>query len=185
MVNYLGMPSPPTEERDITLGQYMYIWSKLEFQLLLLFHLLSDTTMEIAGIIFSTGFQCPILVSMFKALGKIRLLDSEYQKLTGLCRRYSRANEKRNRIVHGSWIREANSSSPMHYQWTRIYLPINSIIANEIFNKINQEVRRKYRFTIPQLKEATEQLNSLINDVQDLNHLLMARLEPDFHDGGE
>lgn len=175
----LYIPAPPTEDRDIALGQFMHTWSKLEFKLLLLFHTLTDITLEIANIIFATGFQCSSLIDMFLALGKLRLLDSECAQLKSLCRRYSRANAKRNKIVHGSWEREYDSLNPNKNQWIRIYFTSDPDFDEQI--KHNQQIRSTHRYTIQQLISTTEQLKSLVDDFGQFDGLIMRRLDPLLH----
>lgn len=149
----------PTDERDIALGQFMQEWAELETQLLLLFYTLIGTPIQIAEAIFLTGFQSMNLVELFIALGQIRLPQPEQQKLKRLCKRYREAAAKRNKIVHGSWYPTDESC-----EWARIYIPINQNTRKQIYDKSNQKIRSKYRFTIKELQTATEHISKLSFD---------------------
>ncbi len=173
------VPPPPSDDRDIALGQFMYEWGKLEMQLLLLFHILTGTTLQIASTIFSTGFQSVNLADLFIALGQIRLVEQEQQKLKNLCKRYRNAAGKRNKIVHGTWYIEPDPDSPKLSQWTRIYSPTNPTIQEKIFNKHNQKVRSTYRYTLPQLQTASNQIKTLSSDMHEFSGLIWHQLYPD------
>ncbi|MFZ0052383.1 MAG: hypothetical protein WAK96_11470, partial [Desulfobaccales bacterium] len=158
---------------------FMHEWSILEMQLLFLFDTLIGTPMDIARIIFASGFQTPNLIDLFIALGQIRLLKEEQHKLNSLCKRYSKFAGKRNKIVHGSWYTESHSNSPSALQWTRIYSPVSLITQAEIFNKRNQKMRSRYRFTIKQLQIARNQISILTSDIRQFTGLIMNRLYPE------
>lgn len=172
------VPPPPTDDRDIALGQFMHLWSKLEMQLLLTFHTLTGTTVEIAHTIFLTGFQSQTLIEVFKALGQMILLKSEQENLNSLCKRYSKAVAKRNKIVHGTWFLEAISDGSNIGQWVRVFAPINPILQKQIFDKFNQKARRNYRFTIPQLIQTCKDMKTLIKDMGQFNGIIINRIDP-------
>ena len=178
VINWL--PSiPASNDRDIALGQFMSAWGYLEMQLMVIFYLLIGTPYEIAYKIFNTGFQSSTLVDLLKALGQTRLIESEQQQLNSLCRRYSNAALKRNKIVHGNWVLETNPKDSFPTQWVRVCIPINPTLQKQIDDKFNQKTRRKYRFTIEQLLECCENINSLSNDMKIIGGMIMGRLYPD------
>lgn len=172
-------PTPPTDDRDIALGQFMSAWGYLERQLLFIFHILIGKTFEIAFTIFLTGFRSSTLSDLLKALGQIQLRESEQKQLKNLCKRYTDAAERRNRIVHGDWILERNPSGSFPTQWVRLYFPINPSLQKQIHNKFNQKTQRKYRFTIDQLLKCREDIEALTNDMRNFGGMIMNRLYPE------
>lgn len=181
MTNFLAsllVPQPSSDDRDIALGQFMYEWGNLEMQLFFLFYMLIGTTFEIANTIFLTGFQSSVLSELLKSLGEIRLLKPEKEQLKSLCKRYIKAAQKRNKIVHGIWRIETNPDDSSLTEWVRIYDPINPTLQEQVADKFNQKACSNYRFTIKQLLIATENVKTLAHDIQSF-YFAIIRLYPD------
>lgn len=172
------IPPPPTTDRDIALGRYMSEWGNLEFKISILFYILIGTDVEIASILFSVGFQAKTLIDLLKAFGQSILLESEQKELKGLCKRYNELVLKRNKIVHSRWLLDSVKNDPTAAQWVRICFPIDPEVSKQIFNKSNQKIRSKYRFTIKQLITATEDVKSLTIDISQFGGIVSRRLEP-------
>ena len=168
--------TPPTDDRDIALGQFISAWGYLERELLTIFHLLIGTTFEIAFNIFLTGFRSSTLSDLLKALGQIKLQESEQKQLKNLCKEYTKAAEKRNKIVHGNWILEHNPSGSFPTKWVRLYFPID---LSSMRNQINHTIKGKYRFTIDQLLKCCEEIEALTNDMRNFGGMIMNRLYPE------
>ncbi len=170
---------PPTGDRDIALGQFMSEWGNLEMQLLTILYLLIGTKFKIAYTIFLTGFQSSTLSELLKALGEIRLLQPEQQELNSLCRRYSKAARRRNKIVHRDWRIETDSGDSAPTKWIRVCTPINPTLQTQILDKFNQKAHSNYRFTIKQLLTACEDVKTLSYHIQRFCFAIMPRLYPD------
>jgi hypothetical protein len=177
-INSWFVAPPPTDERDIVLGQFMAEWADLETQLILILNILIGTKLEIAYTIFKTGFQSNTLSELFKALGEIRLTKSEQQELKSLCKRYTKAATKRNRIVHGIWITDANPTDSTISDWVRICAPVSPGLQKQIHNKFNQKAYTNYRFTLKQILTSCEDIKSLSRDMGHFSGAIMNRLYP-------
>lgn len=173
MVNIFDLP---TNDRDITLGQFMDAWSSLENKLFIFFWKLIGTNFYIARAIFSTGIQTTNLSELLISIAPFRLTDLEQKTLKTLCKRYRSAAQKRNRIVHGVWYIETKADNS---QWVRIYSPINYQLRDEIYNPQNQKIRSAYRFTIRQLTEVVNQIKTLHKDFNNLISPFLDRLDPE------
>jgi hypothetical protein len=167
---------PPIDDRDITMGQFMDVWSALENKLFLFFWKLIGTNFYIARAIFSTGIQTTNLSELLISISPFRLTDSEQKTLKTLCKRYRSAAQKRNKIVHGVWYIETKADKS---QWARIYSPINYQLRDEIHNPQNQKIHSAYRFTVRQLKEVVKQIKILHTDFNNLIFSFMDRLDID------
>jgi len=152
----------------------MYEWGELERQLLYLFHILTNTKWAIARIIFSIGFRAPSLSKIFRAIGKLRLKESEQITLKELCKNYTTIAERRNKIVHGLWDIEHDKNNTLG-QWTRIYYPTDPEKEKRIFDKFDQIDRIKYRHTIKQLQTASSEVHSLTNEMADFTRSIIKK----------
>lgn len=169
---------PPTDDRDITMGQYIDAWSSLEDKLFVLFFKLTKTNYDIARAIYATGIQAKNLAALLITIAPYRLTKSEQKNLKPLCKNFSTLALKRNKIIHSVWQIETKGNN---YQWVRMYSPISNedwaeTLKHTPRNPHNQSVRKTNRFTIYQLAEAVKEIETLHKDFHNFIRSLIDRL---------
>jgi len=161
------------------MGQYMDAWSSLEEKIFILFWKLTTPNHDIARAIYATGIQAKNLTELLITIAPFRLTKLEQKKLKPLCKDFSTAARRRNKIIHSVWLIETKGDNS---QWVRMYSPISNEDWAETLNPHNprnprnQSVRKINRFTIHQLAEAVKETEKLHEEFDKLIIPLIDRL---------
>lgn len=177
---------PPTDERDRIFGAMMDAWSSLEGLLRMLFWILLGSPMNVAFVLFASGFEIGRLREVLIGMGRFRLTEDEQKALENLCERLGRQAKWRNRIVHGSWthlvtIKDGPSqgTSLVIEEWMRVYKPTDPHIEQKLLKEpANQKVQADYHFKLPRIVQITADIHKLREDFSQFYESVMKRLYP-------
>jgi hypothetical protein len=109
-------------------------------------------------------------IDLLDGLGR-RKLDKLYSDgLTNLTERLGRLNTKRNILVHGEWVLEANilakqGEAFLACQFLRQVTPLDPEEDNAMANPRNQRERVRYCFTIKRIDGTTRDTDALNIDI--------------------
>lgn len=163
----LLIPDLPTTDRDRILGTYMNGVSQLEAALQGLLWKLMHTDLPTTRCVFTMlGFRQ--LDDLLPALGRIALTDDDHKKLTSLCRRLRKTAIKRNRIVHGSWLKELSVGSDCGKPnvekaiWARSFTPTDPQTESRIHS--DPKIKAKYYFSLDDIQQITKDTRALTVD---------------------
>ena len=155
---------PPTEERDVALGQYMDAWSRLETILLELLRELLHTD-DAATVAVGATLGARQLKDLLNALAALRMRPEGTQKMARLCNRFSGLNTKRNHIIHGRWAVVVHLRTDGNtVAWVRSYTPVDPALAMAGGDYTKPKIGDHFAFTIKQLRGAQAHVSALMGD---------------------
>jgi hypothetical protein len=159
----------------------MRAWDLVNIELLPLLSKLLGTHQTATLILLSAGINQPTLKSIFEALAGLRLGAGDQKALGSLLLRWSRATQKRNRIVHGQWtldieiIPEESGGYRTKSAWIRFYPPTDPALMEETFGTKNPKVRSKHVFLLAAITQAASDLNRLASNLEKFHHRIRPR----------
>jgi hypothetical protein len=144
-------------------------WSLLESTLEYLLSKLLGIQLIEAGLAFQKlGMRNAI--ELLNGLAKRKLLEADALALTALTERLGRLNSRRNVLVHGHWIYEANvvvrgGQAVLLCQFLRAVTPADPVADKAAANPRNQKDRTKYCFTLKRIDSTTRETDTLNGDL--------------------
>jgi hypothetical protein len=170
IIAYPGPDSPVMSPISLTheklIGRITTQWAALEA-------CMGGAVMELLKVDFDAGrfviarMDATALLRLLRDLGKLRLPETEFHKLSNICDRIDIRREDRNLIIHGTWGRVDGGSIP-HAASLRIKPDDPNTIVSETFPT---ERLRSIIFEI-------QSLRSELVDLLKLEELLEKRREP-------
>lgn len=143
----------------------MNAWSQLESTLSYLLSKLLRIDWREADLTFGRlGMKGAI--DLLDAVGLRKLDDADSKALTALTERLSKLNTKRNILVHGHWVLEANTfvkgnDAILITQFLREITPVDPEEAKAMGNPRNQKERVRYAFTLKRIDAAARDTDTL------------------------
>jgi hypothetical protein len=178
----LDIVVPQDPARHEALGRFMDAWSALESTLAMLLSTISGSDLADAFLIFpKLGAKNAFDLLEGFALRKLHL-DSA-KKLAAYLDRAGKLNSKRNILVHGHWVLEANVFSRrdeafLITQFLREIIPTDPEDAKAMANPRNQKQRVRYAFTIKRINGTTRDIESLNREICDFTQTIKFRELP-------
>jgi hypothetical protein len=162
---------PQDPSRHEKLGRFLESWGALESTLTILLTYLTGLKLSPAELIF-TRLGTKNALDLLDALGRRRLDEDCANALTTLMERTSKLNTKRNILVHGDWVLEANvlvkrGEAILVTQFLRETMPIDPAHEKAMGNPRNQKERVRYCFTLKRIDAATRDTDTLCKDISD------------------
>lgn len=147
----LDIVVPTDDFRHTALGLFMDSWSLLESQLHFLMSKLLGVDLASTGAVMAT-LGIKQIIDLMIGLGKIKLVRDDAEALVNLTERLSKLNTKRNTLVHGHWVLEANvmvksGEAVLRTQFLRELTPLDPKEAQALANPRNQKQRMRFCFT--------------------------------------
>jgi len=165
----LDIVIPKDSMRHEKLGQFMEAWSALENTLeMFLAYLLKIDLGDAALVIPKLGTKNGL--DLLEGLGMRKLDDASATTLINLLERVGKLNTKRNILVHGRWIFEANvvvkrGEVCLITQFLREVIPTDPEQAKALGNPRNQKDRVRYCFNIKRIEATTRDTDTLNRDL--------------------
>jgi hypothetical protein len=165
---------PKDEARHTKLGFFLSAWGDLESTLAFLLKALLDISFGEA-LFLQSKMGMKNTIDFIEAIGMRKLADVDADELCRLTERLGKMNTKRNILVHGRWILEANvivrrGEAHVITQFLREIEPTDPKEAEAMSNPRNQKERVRYTFTMKRIDAAsrdTDKLNfDFINFIQ-------------------
>jgi hypothetical protein len=122
-------------------------------------------------------------IELLDGFGMRKLDEINANKLSTLLDRVRKLNSKRNILVHGHWVLEANvilrrGEAALATQFLREITPNDPKDAKAMANPRNQKERVRYSFTIKRIEGAIRDTNTLRQDISDFLGALSQREPP-------
>ncbi len=165
----LDIVVPDCPERHTALGAFMDSWSQLEQHL---HHILS----MFLGVRIELAF--PVAASMgmkqicdaLNGLALVRLSKEDAQLFVNLIERVMKLNAKRNILVHGHWILEANvinrrGEAVLVTQFLRQVDPLDPEVRHAMANPRNQKERVRYSFNLKRIAATARDTDTIKKDL--------------------
>ena len=129
-------------------------------------------------------------LDLLDALGRRKLADDSAKAVTRLLDRVGKLNTKRNILVHGEWVLEANvvvrrGDAHLLTQFLREVIPLDPADAKAMANPRNQRERVRYTFNLKRIDATTRDTNALNMDISNFTGSMKARRIPDDEIGPE
>jgi hypothetical protein len=165
----LDIVVPQDPARHEKLGRFLESWGAFESALTILLTRLTPLRLSNAELIFSK-LGTKNALDLLDALGRRTLDEDSARTLTTLIERTSRLNTKRNILVHGEWVLEANvlvrgGEAVLVTQFLREVTPLDPADEKAMANPRNQKERVRYCFTLKRIDAATRDTDILCRDV--------------------
>jgi hypothetical protein len=160
---------PQDPSRHEKLGRFMDAWGKLEAQLtFLLMHLTPLRLSDADLIVPKLGMRNAL--DLLDSLGRRKLDNDSAAVFTNLLERASKLNTKRNILVHGRWVLEANvivrrGEACLALQFLREITPVDPTHEKAMANPRNQKERVRYSFTLKRIDAVTRDTNAITVDI--------------------
>jgi hypothetical protein len=165
----LDIAVPDCPERHEKLGQFMDAWSSLESILTMLLSELALVKLDSSYLIFPK-LGTKNAIDLLDAFGRRKLDEQSADTLTSLLDRVRKLNTKRNILVHGHWVLEANvlvrrGQAILVTQFLREIIPLDPKEAEAMANPRNQKERVKYTFTLKRIDATTRDTNTINREI--------------------
>jgi hypothetical protein len=173
---------PQDPARHEKLGRFLEAWGTLESMLTFLLTGLTPLRLGDADLIFpKLGMKNAL--DLLDGLGRRKLEDDSAKTLTNLLERVSKLNSKRNILVHGSWILEANvlvrrGEAVLALQFLRQTTPTDPAQEKAMANPRNQKELVRYCFTIKRIDATTRDTNTLSIDISNFMGTMKQKILP-------
>jgi hypothetical protein len=178
----LDLVVPQEPIRHEKLGRFLEAWGALEstlaFVLKALLHIeLGEATLTLSKLGMKNSLE------LLEGLGLRKLTPDDAKTLTTLLDRVDKLNRKRNILVHGHWVLEANvmarcGEAYLAVQFLREVTPIDPEDANRMANPRNQKERVRYTFTLKRIDAATRDTDTLNNEISSFVPKMMSKPVP-------
>jgi hypothetical protein len=155
----LDIAAPEGDDRHIKLGRFMDAWSLLEGSLDRVLAVLLGMSHHDTGVILS-ALGMRQIIDLLESLAKRKLIEEDAATFVNLMDRLRRLNTKRNVLIHGHWVLEANvivrrGEAVLVTQFLRELTPLDPAQAKAIGDPRNQRERVRWAFNFKRI-EATE-----------------------------
>jgi hypothetical protein len=161
------VPQDPT--RHEKLGRFLNSWGALESTLTLLLSRLTQLDLRDSHLVLpKLGTRNAL--DLLDGLGRRKLSKESVRALTALVDRTGKLNTKRNILVHGQWVLEANvivrrGEAHLITQFLRETTPLDPEDAKALGNPRNQKERVRYTFTLKRIDAARRDTDKLNIDI--------------------
>jgi hypothetical protein len=165
----LDIVVPQDPARHEKLGRFLESWGALESSLTILLTYLTGLRLGQAELIFMR-LGTKNALDLLNALGQRKLAEDSSNALTNLLERISKMNTKRNILVHGEWVLEANvllkrGEAVLVTQFLRQTTPIDPADEKAMANPRNQKERVRYCFNLKRIDAATRDTDTVCRDI--------------------
>jgi hypothetical protein len=183
----LDIVIPDCEERHTALGMFMDSWSQLEQHLHSILSVMLGIEFRPGEAIFSTMGMKQISDAI-AGLAMRKFPDQSPERLINLTERLMKLNSKRNVLVHGHWVLEANivvkrGEAMLVTQFLRCSTPLDPKLEQAMGDPRNQKERVRYSFSIKRIHAASRDTDTLKKDFGDVINEM--GLKPVFPKRGE
>lgn len=166
---HLDVVVPASDDRHLLLGKFMDAWSRLERQLTFFVSTLLECDLRTAGHTQSSMGMRQIL-DLLTGLSQLKLTPQHCAQMTTLLERVRKQNGKRNVLVHGMWVLEANvyvkrGTPVVNSQFVRELTPVDPEKAKAISDPRNQRERVKYLFNLRRLAGTIRETEAVAIDL--------------------
>jgi hypothetical protein len=159
-------PEPSEEECDRVLGAYLRAWNQIEHALEALISKLIESNPTTGHIISASISDWRTRRELIEALAAGRLRKSDKLTVSGILDKVSRANTKRNRLVHGKWTLLINvhrdkdgAKRAVVGKWVRADWSGDFDKMREI--RSNPKVRKQHEYGVQQIANLTNSTRTL------------------------
>jgi hypothetical protein len=178
----LDIVVPQVPERHEKLGRFMNAWSALESTLA---HLLTSLT-PLDGpdaTLLAPKLGMKNMLELLEGLAHRKLEPDSVQALVKLLERVGKQNTKRNILVHGQWVLEANvlvrrGEAILAMQFLRETIPTDPEHEKAMANPRNQKERVRYSFTLKRIDAAIRDTDALNIEIEHLIPALRRKSVP-------
>jgi hypothetical protein len=161
----LDIAIPQDKSRHEKLGQFIEAWGALESTLTFLFMRLASVELSDAALIFPK-FGTKNALDLLESLGQRKLIKDSSSSLINLIDRARKLNGKRNILIHGHWVLEANVLTKrgevcLAVQFLREVIPSDPDHEKLMGNPRNQKERVRYSFTLKRIDASARDSDGL------------------------
>jgi hypothetical protein len=170
----LDIVVPQDMARHETLGHFMNAWGALESTLAMCLIHLTELKLGDAHLLFpKLGMKNAL--DLLDGLGLRKLTPECAETFTKLIERVGKLITKRNILVHGQWVFEANvivrrGEAILITQFLREVTPTDPEDAKNMANPRNQKARVRYTFTMKRIDATTRDTNELNVEILNFMH---------------
>jgi len=162
---------PKDETRHTKLGVFLSAWGDLEATLAFLMKELLRIDFGEA-LLLQSKLGMKNMIDFIEAVAMRKLINADADELCRLTDRLGKTNTKRNILVHGRWILEANvvvrgGEAHVITQFLREVEPTDPKEAEAMGNPRNQKERVRYTFTLKRIDAASRDTDKLNLDFID------------------
>lgn len=173
---------PEDPARHEKLGRFLDSWGALESALTFLLTRLTSLKLHDAGMVISK-LGTKNALDLLDGLGRRKLEEDSASRLTVLIERTSKLNTKRNILVHGDWVLEANvlvrrGEAILAIQFLREVTPLDPADEKAMANPRNQKERVRYSFTLKRIDAATRDTDILCREISHFIGSMKPRILP-------
>ena len=168
--NVIYLPDCPVSERDELMGKYISSLDKIESELsFIACSAMKQTTIFVNGVI-ALGLNINQMIDFVCSEAEERFSKEELQELQRWLARYKKLNTKRNRIIHGKWLFDADVGTKQdgtlyiaRWQWIRQYVPSTKSERNALKRNDSKAVG-KFMFSLQEIERAIREIETLVSD---------------------
>jgi hypothetical protein len=165
----LDIVVPQDTTRHEKLGLFMEAWSSLESSLDFVLERLTGIDLSDA-ILILPKLGTKNALDLLEGLALRKLIHDDARGLINLLERVGKLNTKRNILVHGRWVLEANvllrrGEAYLATQFLREVIPTDPEDAKKMADPRNQKERVKYTFTLKRIDAASRDADALNRDI--------------------
>jgi hypothetical protein len=176
----LDIVVPQDSSRHEKLGNFMEAWSALESSLDFVLQKLTGIELGDAALILSK-LGTRNALELLEGLALRKFHPDDAKRLINYLDRVSKLNSKRNILVHGRWVLEANvllrhGEAHLATQFLREVTPNDPEDANKMANPRNQKERVRYTFTLKRIDAASRDVDAVNKDI--CNFIQTVRYKP-------
>jgi hypothetical protein len=160
---------PEDAIRHEKLGRFLQAWSDLESSLDFVLEKLVGIDLDDAALIMAK-FGTKNALELLEGMALRKLFPDDAKALINLLERVGRLNTKRNILVHGRWVLEANvllrrGEAYLATQFLREVIPTDPEDANKMANPRNQKERVRYTFTLKRIDATSRDADAFNKDI--------------------
>jgi hypothetical protein len=178
----LDISIPQDPARHAKLGRFLNAWGSLESTLDMFLTYLTPLELRDATLFFpKLGMRNAI--ELLEGLNRRKLAPESADAFTNLLDRVGRLVTKRNILVHGQWVLEANvlvrrGEAFLVTQFLREVIPTNPKEAEAMGNPRNQKERVRYSFTLKRIDAATRDTDAVNIDLTKFSESMKRKTLP-------
>ena len=157
------------------LGHFLTVWDQVNHASQRLLQTLLDLHTKASYILFHSGIDQNKLRNILRAAGKLRLSETDEDKMEKLLKRWEKQSTVRNRIVHGAWRLNVEITDRLNddgiketkSEWTRFYSPLDMNNLDPLKLNKSQKLRRAHVFQFKDLEEAASTARKCARDINE------------------
>lgn len=172
----LDVVIPQDPARHEKLGRFLDAWGALETSLDFVLHALLYIDLGDAALIIPK-LGTKNTLDLLQGLGLRKLVPNDANALINLLERVGKLNTKRNILVHGHWVFEANvlarrGEAYLAAQFLREIIPTDPEDQDRMANPRNQKERVRYTFTLKRIDAVTRDTEIINAEILAFHHTM-------------